>query len=590
MNRLALILPKRSRIGALNFITLVFIGTGLLFAFTEEDETIALREEVASIEFRDVVPEAGIDFKHNNAGTAEKYLIETIGAGCAWLDYDGDGMLDIYFANSTGTQAYKPPQSLRGGLYRNNGDGTFADTTEQAGVGAEGLFGMGVAPGDYDNDGDPDLLVVGYGRSILYRNKGDGTFEDVTETAGVSNTGRWGSSGAWFDYDNDGWLDLVIANYVDWSPDNNIFCGEQRPGYRAYCHPNRFQGQKPTLYRNQGDGTFEDASSRSGIAERPGNGLGVVCFDYNNDGWVDIFIANDSMENFLFLNQRDGTFRDVSFESGVAFGEHGQAEAGMGTDAGDFNGDGLMDLYVTHLDFELDRLYRNVGGGIFEDATYQGKLGYATFLFSGFGTRFIDFDNNGTKDIFVANGHILDNIKLFHQDTSYAEPKFMFQNLGNGTFENVTDQLGPDMNTPRVSRGAAVGDYDNDGDLDILISNNGETAQLLRNDGGNRNNWLGVQLIGTKSNRDAIGARLKLVSEDLVQYEQSKGGMSYQSGQDLRIYFGLGGRSTIDLLEIRWPSGFVEELKDLTPNRIVTVKEQTGVVAYSFPTFAGMSE
>lgn len=505
-----------------------------------------------------------------------------MGAGCGWIDYDQNGLLDLFLVNSSATRLYTPPKALRSALYRNNGDGTFTDVTEKAGVGADGLFGMGVAVGDYDNDGFPDLFVLGYGRCILYHNNGDGTFSDVTERARVANEGKWGSSAAWFDYDNDGLLDLIIANYVDWTPENNYWCGDKGPGLRSYCHPDVYHGQTPTLYHNNGDGTFTDVSQQSGVGLKPRNGLGVVTFDYDNDGWQDIFIANDHMPNFLFHNNRNGTFTEVAYAAGVAVGIDGQFEAGMGVDAADTTGSGRADLIVTHLDQQLARFYRNLGGGIFEDATFRSKIGYATFHFSGFGTRFMDYDNDGARDLFMANGHVLDNIARYHADTPYAEPKLMFRNLGAGTFENVSEQLGADFAAARVSRGAAVADFDNDGDLDILVCNNGQAPQLLRNDGGNANHWLQILLIGTKSNRDGVGARVKVVAGDLLLYDQRKGGMSYQSAQDPRLHFGLGQRRKVDTVEIVWPSGAVTKLADIRADQILAVKEGEGLVQREF--------
>lgn len=536
-----------------------------------------------AVTYVDVAHPAGITFRHDNAATPEKYLIETMGSGCGWIDYNQDGLLDLYLVNGAATRLYKPQHALRSALYRNNGDGTFTDVTTPAGVGAEGLFGMGVAAGDYDNDGYPDLYVLGYGRCILYRNNGDGTFTDVTSHAGVENLGKWGSSAAWFDYDNDGRLDLIIANYVDWSPDNNLWCGEHKPGYRGYCHPDVYHGQTPTLYHNNGDGTFTDVSKASGIGLKPGNGLGVVTFDYDNDGWQDIFMANDSMANFLFHNNRDGTFREVSYMAGVAASSDGRTEAGMGADASDTTGSGYLDLIVTHLDFEHARFYRNLRDGSFEDATFQAKLGFATFHLSGFGVRLMDYDNDGARDIFMANGHILDNIELIHADVRYAEPKLMYRNTGGGKFENVSDKLGADFQLPRVSRGAAIADFDNDGDLDILVNNNGQPPQLLRNDGCNGNHWLEILLVGTKSNRDGVGARVKVMAGNLTLFDQRKGGMSYQSAQDPRLHFGLGKQKLIDSVEIRWPSGMLTKLASLQSDQIITVKEGTGIIPRAFP-------
>jgi hypothetical protein len=535
------------------------------------------------VTFVDVARSAGITFQHDNAASPEKYLIETMGSGCAWIDYNQDGLLDLYLVNSAATELYKPKQPLRSALYRNNGDGSFTDVTGKAGVGADRLFGMGVAVGDYDNDGFPDLLVLGYGRCILYHNNGDATFSDVTARAGVGNPGRWASSAAWFDYDNDGRLDVVVSNYVDWSPERNFYCGDRGPGLRSYCHPDDFHSQPPTLYHNNGDGTFTDVSKSSGVGLKGGNGLGVVTFDYDNDGWQDIFVANDHMPNFLFHNNRDGTFSEVAYVAGVAVSSDGQFEAGMGTDAADTAGGGRMDVIVTHLDMQLARFYRNLGDQTFDDATLRSKIGYATYHMSGFGTRFMDYNNDGARDIFMANGHVLDNIQRYHADTRYAEPKLMFHNNGQGIFENVSDRLGLDFQLPRVSRGAAVGDFDNDGDLDILVNNNGQAPQLLRNDGGNANHWLEILLIGTQSNRDGVGARLKVSAGDLILYDQRKGGMSYQSAQDPRLHFGLGQHSTVDAVEILWPSGTTTKLASLESNRIIAIKEGVGIVKRPFP-------
>ena len=558
---------------------LKLLGVGL--AASSESFSGAVR--APQVSFIDIASTAGLVFTHDNAASPEKYLVETMGSGCGWLDYDQNGLFDIYLVNGAATRLYTPKRPLRSALYKNNGDGSFTDVTEHAGVGAEGLFGMGVAVGDYDNDGFPDLFVLGYGRCILFHNNGDGTFCDVTPTAGVGNVGKWGSSAAWFDYDNDGKLDLVIANYVDWSPENNFYCGSKGPGLRSYCHPDVYHGQPPTLYHNNGDGTFTDVSNRSGLGQKPGNGLGVVTFDYDDDGWQDIFIANDSMPNFLFHNNRDGTFREVAYSAGVAVGIDGQFEAGMGADAADTTGSGRPDLVVTHLDQQLARLYRNLGEGVFEDATYRSKISYATFHMSGFGARFMDYDNDGRRDLFMANGHVLDNIQRYHAETRYAESKLMFRNSGAGIFENVSDQLGADFLQARVSRGAATGDFDNDGDLDILVSNNGQPPQLLRNDGGSSNHWLQLFLIGTRSNRDAVGSRVRVTAGDLILYDERKGGMSYQSAQDPRLHFGLGQRSAIHQIEIKWPSGGLTKLTNLKADQILAIEEGKGLVHRPFP-------
>ena len=526
----------------------------------------------AGIAFKDVTQEAGVSFVHDNAASPSKFLIETMGGGAAWIDYDGDGRLDLYLTNSAATEVFEPEDALGGALYRNLGGGRFTDVTEQAGVAAQGLFAMGVAVGDYDNDGDPDFVLTGYGRSVLFRNESDGTFDDVTREAGVANVGKWGTSAAWFDADRDGLLDLVVANYLDWSPQNNLYCGEPRPGYRSYCHPNKYGGQTPTFYRNLGSGQFEDLSEPSGLGVMEGNGLGVVCSDFDMDGWTDVFIANDSMENFLFRNLGDGTFEEVAFLAGVALGENGQAEAGMGVGAGDYDNDGLPDLYVTHLDFEFDRLYRNEGRGDFSDATFQGGIGYKTFDLSGFGTGFVDFDNDGWLDLFVANGHVLDNIALFHKGTLYAERKLLFRNT-SGKFEEVGSSSGAVMAELRVSRAAAFADYDNDGDVDILVANNGQPPQLMRNEHGNAKNWLQVELVGDASNRDGIGATVTVKDAGLTRVMQKVGGGSYQAAHDPRLHFGLGSAPVVERVEVRWPSGAVDRLFAVPANTVLKVVE-----------------
>jgi hypothetical protein len=558
------------------FIVLVTPGLLCWFAIASDPE------DTVPVRFVDVTADSNIAFKHDNAATAQRYLIETMGSGAGWIDYDNDGYLDLYLVNSAATKAYKPLHPLRSALYRSNGDGTFTDVTEKAGVGAADLFGMGVAVGDYDNDGFEDLYVVGYDRSILYHNNGNGTFTDVTAKAGVGNSGKWGSSAAWFDYDHDGKLDLIVANYLDFTPERNLICIEQ--GRPSYCHPNKYHGQTPTLFHNNGSGSFTDVSRASKIGLKPGNGLGVVCFDYNGDGWTDVFLANDSMENFLYVNKGNGTFEEVGIEAGVGLGEDGKAEAGMGTDAADYDRDGLPDLFVTHLDLEYNRLYRNQGDGTFADTTFSAKLGAGTFRMSGFGTRFVDYDNDGWRDLFIANGHVLDNVQYFHAGTEYAEPKTVYRNV-HGSFQDVTKQLGPDLAVPRVSRAAAFADYDNDGDIDVLVANNGDHPQLLRNDGGNRNHWVEARLFGTRSNRDGIGAKVKIVANDVVQTDEAKGGMSYQAAHDPRLHFGLGKADRIALLQVYWPSGAVTKLTDVTADRCVAIKENIGEVPSHFPRF-----
>jgi hypothetical protein len=551
--------------------------------FADHDST--RQESAIPVRFTDVRESAKITFQQDSTQTEEKYYLETMGTGVGWIDYDQDGLMDLFFVQSAATDIYKPPHPLRSALYRNNGDGTFTDVTDKAGVGGEGHYGQGVAVGDFDNDGYPDLYVTGYGSAILYHNNGNGTFTDVTAKAGVADSGGWSTSAGWFDYDKDGWLDLVVTNYIDWTPKNNLWCGEHRPGYRSYCHPGNYKGQRIKLYHNNHDGTFTDVSDASGVGKPEAKGMGVVLADFNNDGWPDIAIANDSWPNFLFINKHNGTFEDVSLISGLAASEDGRYEAGMGIDAADVDGDGWQDVYITHLDFELNRLYRNSQDGTFTDETFRSGLGNKAVLMSGVAMKFLDYDNDGWNDILQLNGSMLDNVALYHAEVSYKEPLLMFHNSGKGQFEKTSDSLGPDFMRPIVGRGLATADYDNDGDIDIVTNNRGDYPSLLRNDGGNANHWITIQLIGTKSNRDGIGASLKLTSEGFVHVEQAKGGSSYMSASDPRIHFGLGKRTKIDSLEITWPSGHMDRLTNVSIDQIITVKEGEGMIPRRFPRF-----
>lgn len=535
-----------------------------------------------TVRYTDVRAAAGITFLQDSTQTDEKYYLETMGTGVGWIDYDQDGLMDLYFVQSAATDIYNPPVPLRSALYHNNGDRTFSDVTEKAGVGGKDHYGQGVAVGDFDNDGRPDMYVTGYGSAILYHNNGDGTFSDVTRKAGVKDEGKWSTSAGWFDYDKDGWLDLVVTNYIEWTPKNNLWCGDHRPGYRSYCHPGNYKGQRTSLYHNNRDGTFTDVSDKSGVGKPEAKGMGVVLADFNNDGWPDIAVANDSWPNFLFINKHDGTFEDVSFVSGLAASEDGRYEAGMGIDAADVDGDGWQDVYITHLDLELNRLYHNNHDGTFTDATFSSGIGNRVILLSGVSMKFVDYDNDGWNDILQINGAMLDNVQLYHGEVTYREPLLMFRNIGKAQFEKVSDSLGPDFVRPVVGRGLATADYDNDGDIDIATNNRGDCPELLRNDGGNANHWLTVQLIGTRSNRDGTGTSLKLTAEKFVHVEQAKGGMSYMSASDPRIHFGLGKRTRIDSLEITWPSGQVDRLTNVPTDEIIAIKEGVGIVPHKF--------
>src|ERR1700722_995287 len=459
------------------------------------------------VQFRDVTQAAGIHFHHERASSSQKLYLETMGPGVAWIDYNNDGYLDAFFVNSGVTPFFQPDAPPQPALYRNNRDGTFTDVTAQSKIHTDGTFFFGVAVADYDNDGFPDIYMTGYRHSVLLHNNGDGTFTDVTAKAGVGDDGAWGTAAGWFDYDHDGKLDLLVANYVQYDEDHAVACGENKPGYRAYCHPDSFHGTSMRLYHNNGDGTFSDMTAKAGLVNTDGKSLGVVLADLNGDGWPDIFIANDTQRNFLYLNNGDGTFRDASYKSGAGFSEEGRAEAGMSADAADVMNNGLLYLFVSHLDFELNRLYRNNGDGTFTDYTIASAIGQTNILNSSFGARIFDFDNDGWRDLLVVNGHILDNIPLYHPEVPYEEEKKLYRNMGDGIFMDATKSQNAGFRAARVGRGLAVGDYNNDGWQDFLVSNNGEDAQLFRNNGASDpaaagNHWLAVRLIGTKSNRD----------------------------------------------------------------------------------------
>ena len=577
---------SRSRTAATLALTLTTIlpnaGQIVLGQRVGKSSSSEIAHSSPAVRFTDIREAAGIDFVQDSTQTEEKYYLETMGTGVAWIDYDQDGLLDLYFVQSAATEAYKPTHPLHSALYHNNGDGTFTDVTEKAHLAGEGHYGQGVAVGDFDNNGYPDLYVTGYGSAILYRNNGDGTFIDVTAHAGVEDTRNWSSSAGWFDFDKDGWLDLVVTNYIEWSPKNNLWCGEHKPGYRSYCNPNNYRGQKTTLYHNNHDGTFTDVSEKSGVADPESKGMSMVLADLSNDGWPDIAVANDAWPNFLFENNGDGTFTDVSLISGLAASEDGRYEAGMGIDAADVDGDGNLDIYITHLDFELNRLYHNNGDGTFSDATYSSGIGNKAILLSGVAAKFMDYDNDGWPDILQANGAMLDNVQLYHSLVSYKEPLLMFRNLGHGKFEKISDSLGPDFNRPMAGRGLATADFFNDGQVGIAVNCRGEAPLILRN-AGTPNHWIEVLLIGTKSNRDGIGSLLRLSSGGVVQVDQSKGGTSYMSASDPRIHFGLGKRNKVDSLQITWPSGQVDKLSSVPVDTIIAVKEGVGIVPRRFP-------
>jgi hypothetical protein len=538
-------------------------------------------QAIRTIAFTDVTQSAGITFRHENAASPEKFLIETMGSGCGWIDYDQNGLLDLYLVNGAATRVFTPKEPVRSALYRNNGDGTFTDVTMKAGVGAEGLFGMGVAVGDYDNDGFPDLLVLGYGRCILYHNNQDGTFTDVTSRAGVQNAGLWASSAAWFDYDNDGKLDLFVSHYVDWSLETDQYCTLDGK-HKSYCTPELYKGQSATLYHNKGNGTFEDVTKKAGLYDPSSKSLGVALLDYDNDGWLDLFVANDTQPNKLYHNNHNGTFTDEAFSTGVAFSDAGKARAGMGADAADYDLSGHQGLVIGNFANESMSLYQNDGSGLFTDKAMTDGIGPASASSLTFSTFFFDYDLDGLPDIFAANGHVADDVSVVTPSLHYAEPPLLFHNKGNGKFEDVTDKVGSALRQPVVGRGAAYLDFDNDGDLDLVLTTSNGPAKLLRNDNGNQNDLLKVKTIGTKSNRDGIGAEITVkTSRGLRLFGMVKDGSSYLSQSELPRTFGLGKPDADKRvsLDIVWPSGKKESVANIKPNQFITLEEGKGMIS-----------
>jgi len=526
------------------------------------------------LRFTDITEKAGITFKHVYS-PEKKYIVESMSGGVALFDYDNDGYLDIYFVNSLTVDLAKSHQKTRSALYHNNGDGTFTDVTDKAGVGDIG-FGMGVAVGDYNNDGFDDLYVTCLGPNHLFKNNGNGTFTDVTTKAGVGDP-RWSTGAAFVDYDNDGKLDLFVSNYVDFDLNHLPEFGQGRTcqfkGVPVQCGPRGLPGAGDSLYHNNGDGTFTDVSRKAGVSDGNGYyGMGVICSDFDEDGFVDIFVANDSTPNFFYHNNGDGTFKEIGFVSGTAVNESGSEQGSMGVTLGDYDHDGKLDLFITNFDDEYNTLYHNDGHNSFTDVSYAAKVAEVSLPYVGWGTKFFDYDNDGWVDLFVANGHV------YPQRDHYRQREFLFHNNRNGTFSEVANEVGSTLMEERVGRGAAFGDIDNDGDVDVVINNLDGSPQLLRNDGGNANNSVLIKTIGVKSNRDGIGARVKVVSGDLAQIDEVRSGGSYLSQNDLRLHFGLEQRTKIDLIEVRWPSGVIDKITNLSANKIFTIKEGKGVV------------
>lgn len=498
--------------------------------------------------------------------------METLGSGAAFFDYDADGDADLYLVNGAPLPGYKADEIPTNCLYQNQGDGTFIDVTQKAGVGDTG-YGHGCAVGDYNNDGYLDIYVTNYGQNRLYCNNGDGTFSDVTAVTGVAEP-KWSTSCAFADYDRDGYLDLYVVNYIVFSIEQNPWCGLKEKGARAYCEPDNFPAQSDTLFRNNGDGTFTDVTVPSGIHNLNGKGLGVVWGDYNNDGAPDIYIANDSTENFLYHNQGDGTFQEIGFMVGVAFSENGIAENGMGTAFGDWDNDGWLELTVTNYAQQTNTLYQNDRDGFFTDVTAYTRTGTITYPYLGWATAFIDYDNDSYADIFVANGHLHENLAELGQEGTYGQRNLLFQNRHDGTFTEVSESLGPGMKLADVSRGATFADYDLDGDIDIFITNSNTPPRLLRNDGGNRNNWLQIRLLARNNAGDAIGARATVTTDNITQMREVRSGDGYLCQQELKLHFGLGTAEQVDTIKVHWQNGTEQTVENIPANQVIIIEEK----------------
>jgi len=527
-----------------------------------------------NIQFRDITAKAGIQFLHNNAAFGKKYLPETMGPGCAFIDYDGDGYQDIVLVNGEDWPGHsKSASTLK--LYHNNHDGTFTDVTRKAGL-TVSMFGLGAAVGDYDNDGHDDLFITALGQSHLFHNNGNGTFADVTKAAGMWGPSEFSTSAAWIDYDRDGKLDLVIANYVQWSEKGDIYCTLDG-SHKSYCTPESYKGTSARMWHNLGNGKFEDATQKSGLSDPTSKSLGIAILDYNQDGWPDILLANDTQPNKLYLNQQNGTFEERAVSAGIAFSEDGVARAGMGVDTGDYDRSGRPSLMITNFANQMISLYHNEGNGLFVDEAPRSEVGRNTLVTLGFGCFFFDYDNDGWPDILVADGHIENEIERVQKRVSYAEPPHLFRNLGGGRFKEVTEDVGSAFASPKVARGAAYADIDNDGMLDVLVTTNGGRAWLFHNEGGT-NRSLRIKLVGTKSNRDGIGAVVRVTSGTDKQWQMLRSGSSYLSQSELVLTFGLGAAAKGDSIEVHWPSGQVDKLSAIAGDQTITVEEGKGVV------------
>jgi len=522
---------------------------------------------------RDVTKETGITFTHTDGGSGQHYIMETVSAGLALFDYDNDGDIDIYFLNGAPLKGTEVEVKPKNALYRNEGGWKFTDVTERAGVGDSG-YGLGVTVGDYDNDGDLDIYLNNYGPNVLYRNNGDGTFTDVAQKAGVDNGFHVGAGTCFLDADKDGDLDLYVSIYLDFSYEKHVTTTTK--GFPVYANPRFYPPMPDFLYRNNGDGTFTDVSKSSGVGDHAGWGMGIVCGDYDNDGDTDVFIGNDVGENFLFENDGTGKFEEVGLMTGAAYDIHGDEQGSMGVDCGDYDNDGLLDFYVTSYQGQLATLYRNLGGGMFEDVTLVTGAGAGTLPHVTWGNSFVDFDNNGFRDIFIACGHLQVNVEEFDDTTTYMAQNILLMNAGDGKFIDVSNQSGDGMKVILCSRGAGFDDLDNDGDLDAVILNSRREPTVLRNDSPSKGHWLQVYLRGVKTNRDGIGAHVRVIAGDLTLIDEVHGGRGYQSHYGMRLHFGLGKYNKVDHVEVHWIGGQVDVFENIAVDRILTLIEGDG--------------
>jgi enediyne biosynthesis protein E4 len=547
----------------------------------------AVAQKEQKIEFTDITKAAGINFVHNNGAFGNKFLPESLGPGCAFIDYDNDGYPDILLINGQDWPGHGQKKSTLK-LYHNDHNGKFTDVTAKAGL-AISMYGMGAAIADYDNDGFDDIFVTALGQSHLFHNNGNGTFTDATAKAGMSGINEFSTSAAWVDYDKDGRLDLLVANYVQWTPATDIHCTMDGT-HKSYCTPESYNGVSARLWHNLGNGKFEDVTQKSGLYNKSAKTLGIAILDYNGDGWPDLLLSNDTQPNKLYLNNHNGTFTETGITAGIAFSEDGIARAGMGVDAADYDHSGRPSIIVTNFSNQMMALYHNEGNGLFVDEAPRTAIGRASLLTLGFGCFFFDYDLDGWPDIFVANGHIENEIEKIQKQIKYRQPPHLFHNSKGHGFEKATESVGPAFNTPRVARGAAYADIDNDGDLDLLITTNGGAPVLLRNDGGNRNHSLRVKLQGTRSNRNGIGAIVRVESGDSKQWQMMRSGSSYLSQSELVLTFGIGELTSASVVKVEWPSGQVDTFNNVPTGQTITLQESRGIVAASkFSNAAGGS-